>query len=140
MGLVPYEGKALREELTLEGEFDRAKRREHVVRRLGFVRAIYGSLGISTVLLYRGIHCRGAPEPPRNETFVSATTDLAIAEALACFREPSNANREGYKVGVLMSQSVPIERVFMSYMETPQMNDPYRESEVLLLYDADEAF
>ena len=140
MGLVPYEGKAVREKAALEGQFDRAKRREHVIRRLGFVRAIYRSLGILSVLLYRGIHSRGAPDPPRNETFVSATTDLAIAEALACFREPSNANKDGYKVGVLTSQSIPIERVFMSYLETPQMNHPYRESEAVLLYDADEAF
>ena len=28
----------------------------------------------------------------------------------------------------------------MTYMETPQMNHPYRESEVVLLFDATEAF
>ena len=39
-----------------------------------------------------------------------------------------------------MSQRVPLERVFMTYMETPQMNHPYRESEVVLLFDATEAF
>ncbi len=140
MGLVPYEGKILREERALEGEFDRAKRRQHVIRRLAFVRAAYRTLSVFSVLLYRGIHSRGTPEPPRNKTFVSATADLAIAEALACFREPSNPNKDGYKVGVLLSQNIPIERVFMTYMETPQMNHPYRESEAVLLYDAKEAF
>ena len=93
MGLVPYEGKVVRAEQALEGQFDRARRREHVIRRLGFVRAIYGSLGILSVLLYRGIHCHGTPEPPRNETFVSATTDLAIAEALRSCQSPRSAGR-----------------------------------------------
>ncbi len=140
MGLVPYEGKMLRDEGVLQGDFDRARRREHVIRRLAFVRALYTNLGVSSLLVYRGIHSRGLPEPPRNRTFVSATNDLRIAEALACFREPSNQNKEGFKVGVLMSQSVPLKRVFMTYMETQQMNHPYRESEVVLLFDGDEAF
>ena len=107
MGLVPYEGKVLRDEGVLQGGFDRARRREHVIRRLAFVRALYTSLGVSSLLLYRGVHSHGLPEPPRNETFVSATTDLRIAEALACFLEPSNPNKEGYSVGVLMSGRVP---------------------------------
>lgn len=140
MGLVPYGGKVLHDKGVLHGEFDRPNRRQHVIRRLAFVRALYRSLGVSSLLLYPGIHSRGLVEPPRNETFVSATTDLRIAEAPACFREPSNPNKEGYKVGVLMSQQVPLERVFMTYMETPQMNHPYRESEVVLLHDAAEAF
>jgi hypothetical protein len=140
MCLVPYEGKTLRDAEVLHGDFDRARRREHFIRRIAFVRALYTSLGVLSLLLYRGIHTRGFPEPPRNETFVSTTKDLRIAEALACFHEPSNPNKVGYKAGVLMLQLVPVERLFMTYMETPQMNHPYQESEVVLLFDGDTAF
>ena len=140
MGLVPYEGKVLRDEEVLVGDFDMARRRQHIIRRLAFVHTLYAGLEVFPLLVYRGIHSRGLPKEQRNETFVSTTTDLRIAEALACFREPSNPNKEGYNVGVLMSQSVPLERVFMTYMETPQMDHPYRESEVVLLFDGNEAF
>ena len=137
---MSYDGTILREERELEGRFSRIRRQEHILRRLGFVRALYKELGLHSVLVYRGIHCAGLPTRPRNRTFVSTTTNLAIAESLACFREPSNENKPGYKVGVLMSQKVPLERVFMTYMETAQMNSPYKESEVVLLYGADEGF
>ena len=140
MGLVPYEGTILREDRELEGRFSRRRRREYVLRRLGFVRALYKELRVETVLVYRGIHCVDLPTRPSNRTFVSSTTNLAVAESLACYREPVNENKAGYKVGVLMSQRVPVERVFMTYMETAEMNSPYSESEVVLLYSADEGF
>ena len=82
------------------------------------MRALYKELGVETVLVYRGIHCVDLPTRPSNRTFVSSTTNLAVAESLACYREPVNENKAGYKVGVLMSQRVPLERVFMTYMET----------------------
>ena len=104
------------------------------------MRALYKELGLESVLVYRGIHCAALPTRPHNRTFVSSTTNLAVAESLACFREPSYDNRPGYTVGVLMSQEVPLERLFMTYMETAQMNSPYQESEVALLYSADEGF
>ena len=140
MGLVPYTGKILRDGAVLEGAFNRSGRRQHVIRRLGFVRALYAGLDTFPLLLYRGLHSPGFPQPTRNETFVSATTNLEIAETLSCFREPSNPDKEGYRVGVLMSQRIALERVFMTYMETLQMNHPYRESEVVLLHDEAEAF
>lgn len=140
MGLVPYKGRILRDGTVLEGAFNRRRRRQHVIRRLGFVRALYARFKIFPLLIYRGLHSPGFPQPSRNDTFVSATTDLEIAEALSCFREPSNPSKEGYRVGVLMSQRVALKRVFMTYMETPQMNHPYREAEVVLLYDKAEAF
>jgi hypothetical protein len=140
MGLVPYEGTIVREEREHEGRFSRVRRREHILRRMGYVRALYRELGFESVLVYRGIHCVALPARPRNRTFVSSTTNLAVAESLACFREPVNDNKPGYRVGVLMSQQVPLERVFMTYMETAQMNNPYKESEVVLLYGTDDAF
>ena len=109
MGLVPYIGKVLRYGGLLEGDFNALRRRQHVIRRLGFVRALYSGFGIFPLLLYRGLHSPGFPQPTRNETFVSATTDLRIAEALSCFREPSNRNKERYKIGVIMSQCVALE-------------------------------
>ena len=52
MGLVPYEGKVLRDESALQGEFARARRREHVIRRMAFVRAIYRGAWVSLPVGY----------------------------------------------------------------------------------------
>lgn len=127
-----------------KGSFDHLelmeRRREHVIRRLAFVRAFYAEAGVASVVLYLGIHGAGLPTRPRNRTFVSATTNPAIAESLACLRELSNDNNPGRKVGVIMSQDIPMDRMFMTYMETRRMNDPYVESEAVLLHDPDEAF
>lgn len=113
---------------------------EHIVRRIAWVRALYRELGVDSVLVYRGIHCAGVPTRPINRTFVSTTTAVTVAESLACFREPTNVNKPGLRIGVLMSQAAALERLFMTYMETAQMNSPYRESEVVLLYSSEDVF
>ena len=71
---------------------------------------------------------------------MSTTTDVAVAESLACFKAPTNVNKPGLTIGVLMSQAVALERLFMTYMETAQLNSPYRESEVVLLYSSEDVF
>ena len=38
--------------------------------------------------------------------------------------------------GVLLRQSVPIERIFMTCLETRAMNLFYKEAEAVLLFDA----
>ena len=139
-GLVPYVGTILREARELEGRFSRSRRREHIVRRIAWVRTLYRELGVESVLVYRGIHCAGLPTRAINRTFVSTTTDMTVAESLACFREPMNVNKPGLRIGVLMSQAAALERLFMTYMETAQMNSPYRESEVVLLYSSEDVF
>ena len=78
--------------------------------------------------------------PSNGSRTVAFVIPHPYVDALACFREPSNENKPRHRVGVLMSQEVPLERIFMTYMETRQMNHPYRESEAVLLYDPDEAF
>ena len=40
---------------------------------------------------------------------------------------------------VLVQQAVPAARVFMTYLETPQMNEQYREAEAVLLADSGNA-
>jgi len=107
------------------GEWIRSRRAEHIVRRLAFVRALYRRLGHERVCLYRGMSLRGAPAPPRNHSFISATFDFDVAKS----------HLEAGAAGVLYRQLIPIERLFMSYRETPQMNEHFRESEAVLLYD-----
>jgi hypothetical protein len=128
LGLVGYEDSIVRDSTLFDGRWNRSRRADHVVWRLAFVRAALASAGMETVVLYRGMCIDGAIEPPRNETFVSASFDFEIARS--CFGETDR-----HRTGVLLRQSVPLWRLFMTYLETPEMNLHYRESEAVLLHE-----
>ena len=113
LGLVPFQGTIVRDPELFAGAWSRERRAEHIVRRLALVRSLYRE----PVRLYRGVH--GTPGPPRNWGFVSATFDPEIAK--------SN--------GEVLEQVVPVERLFMTWRETPQLNERFRESEAILLFD-----
>jgi hypothetical protein len=69
--------------------------------------------------------------PPDNRTFVSATFSRDVA--MSHFESgTARASR------VLLRQAVPINRVFMTYYETPQMNAPFKEAEAVLLFAGDD--
>ena len=44
-------------------------------------------------------------------------------------------SRDEGVAGALYRSSVPIERLFMTFYETQQMNEMYREAEAVLLHD-----
>lgn len=127
MGLVPYAGKIVRDPKTLAGPWKREARRRHILARLAFVRALFRIAGRERVVLYRGLCCDGPPSPPRNDTFLSASFSFDVARS--CTGERAEAG-----VGVLYRQAVPVERVFMTYLETAALNHPFREAEAILLW------
>lgn len=129
MGLVPYEGRIVRDPDTFTGAWSRHCRQEHVVRRLAFLRALFTALGMTHVTLFRGMNSTGTIEPPRNHTFTSATFDPAVAQSHYNTGEASGAR-------IFMRQSVPIERLFMTYLETRAMNEHYLEAEAVLMWRA----
>jgi hypothetical protein len=128
LGLVAYEGKVVRDPGLFDSPWSRQRRAEHVLARLGFVHAIFRRAGHDRLDLYRGISTEGPVHPPDNRTFVSATFSRDVA--MSHFESGSaRASR------VLLRQAVPLDRVFMTYYETPQMNAPFKEAEAVLLYD-----
>jgi len=128
LGLVPYVGSVVRAPSLFGGRWSRERRALHVQARLGFVRALFRLLGRETVVLYRGLCCNGPPEAPPNETFVSASFSFDVARS--CTGEIDAAG-----IGVLLRQPVSVERLFMTYLETAALNDPFREAEAVLLWE-----
>jgi hypothetical protein len=128
LGLVAYEGKIVRDPGTFAGGWTRARRADHILARMGFVHAFLAKAGHPRVLVYRGYSTGDPLVPPRNDTFVSASFSEAVAQSHYA-SAPPGANR------VLVCQSVPVERVFMTYLETEPMNHPFREAEAVLLFD-----
>jgi hypothetical protein len=128
LGLASYAGKEVRDPSTFAGGFSRARRAEHILHRLAFVAAMFECLGCAAVTLYRGWSCDGPPNARTNASFISTTFSLDVAQSHFNQRDRSST-------GVLMRQSVPTERLFMSFIETAQMNERYREAEAVLLGD-----
>lgn len=134
LGLVAYDGKVPRDPDIFEDRWNEARRAEHILARLGFVRALFHRAGHQRVWLYRGLAAEGPLGPTPGRTFVSSTFDRAVAESLAS-RGPATV------VSVLIGQSVPVERLFMTYIETAALDRVYHEAEAVLLADpANHAF
>jgi len=56
------------------------------------------------------------------------TFSRAVAESLSTAHGPDGT-------GTLMRQAVPIDRVFMTYLETIHMNRQFREAEAILFFE-----
>ena len=88
---------------------------------------IFARLGLARLVLYRAISHKGRLAPHPNSSFVSATFSREVAEA----------HFDGYPQGTaaLYRQNVPVQRVFMTYLETAQMNRQMKEEEATLFYE-----
>jgi len=128
LGLVAYHGTVVRDPHLFADEWSEERRAEHVVARLGFVRAMLRAAGHDRVWLYRGLTAEGALGVPPARTLVSTTFDRAVAESIAG-RGPATV------VSVLIGQLVPVDRVFMTFIETAELNRVYHEAEAILLAD-----
>lgn len=126
LGLADYQGRIVRDPATFEGPWEHEVRAEHIVSRLGFIRAVLGLLGLSHVRLWRGASVEGRLRARPSRTFVSTSFDEAVARSHYESGQPTWTH-------VLARHDVPRERVFMTYLETAAMNDVFLEAEAVLL-------
>jgi hypothetical protein len=110
LGLCPFHGKVVRDPATFAGGFARARRAGHILARLAFVAELFGG----PVTVFRG------SREPETASFVSASLSRDVAAA----------NVEGRAGQVLAWRT---DRLFMTFMETAEMNRHFREAEALLL-------
>lgn len=130
LGLADYHGTVMRDPRSLEAPWTMERRREHLLTRLAFVREAFALLGLGPPVLYRAISSAGRIEPRRAQTFVSATFSLEVAMSLF---GPAWEGRSA----AIFRQTVPVERLLMTYLETAAMNRQFREAEAILLEDAE---
>ncbi|MBO9472755.1 hypothetical protein J7413_04310 [Shimia sp. R10_1] len=128
LGLCPYEGRVLRDTSELGGDKALPHRMRHILVRLAFLRAAFALLGHSHVTLHRAIYSDSPLTAPRNAGFVSATFSHSVAQ-----RFLNDGATKAHRA--LLTQQVPVHRLFMTHLETSQMRAPYDEAEALLLCD-----
>ncbi len=124
MGLCPYAGPIVRDEGLFTGECAKHRRRRHILLRLAFLGELTSMLGLAEVDLFRGMALNGPLEPSRPRSLLAATFSRAVAAAH--FDSPGGS-------AVLARQRVPVSRLFMTFIETPQMSERYREAEAVLI-------
>lgn len=128
LGLCPYTGTVVRDPTLFTGAWTRERRGRHLLVRMAFVQALLTLAGPVDTALFRGISVEG-PLAPRPSSFVSAS--LSAEVAMAHFR----AGHPTASTGVLYRQPLPVDRLFMTFVETAAMNRRYREAEAVLIGD-----
>jgi hypothetical protein len=126
LGLAAFEGKLIRKQDTFTGFWGKKQRQKHILFRLAFIQELFSQSDINKVVLYRGFSTEKPLEKRKNRSFISATFSLEVAKS----------HFEGLDIthtGMLIRQSVPVERLFMTYLETAQMNQHFKEAEAILL-------
>lgn len=125
LGLCGYHGKAIRDPSSLSGTWARDRRAAHILSRMGFVQALWGRATNPGLMIYRGIGLQGDAElHASNAALISASLSRAVAE--------SHFNSQSCPAGVLLRRQLPVDRLFMTFLETPAMNGNYLEAEALL--------
>ncbi len=130
MGLVAYKGTTTRKKETFEGKYTKATRKKYLKHRLAFVQAMFEHINIHELIVYRGMTSEKALQS-LNRSLLSTTMNLETAEEF--FDASSNPK---IKSSYLMKLSFPISHIFMTYLETKQLNKQYLEQEVIVLNTA----
>jgi hypothetical protein len=134
LGLSPYRGKVVRDPWLFDGAWCKRRRAAHIVSRLAFVGELWWSWGYGPVTLYRGMAVDGALPPPTPTSFASATFSEEVAQAH--FQGGPHT-----RTAALWRQTVPVDRLFMTFVETSAMNRRFLEAEAVLIADpANRAF
>jgi hypothetical protein len=126
LGLADYHGKVVRDPAIFDGRWSKARRAEHLLARLALTGELWRRAGGQEVLLYRASAGETVRRPRPPAAFVSATFSRAVADA-------HFAGGPRRRWASIAKRRVPVERLLMTFWETPALNDPYPEAEAILL-------
>lgn len=135
LGIVNYKNKVLREEKIFSDVGGKERIIEYIVNRIAYVRAYFKLLNIDEVILYRGMSTEYEWMKCYEKSLTSWTFSLEVALS---FADLDKNNK--YKNGYVLKRSVPIENVFMTYLETESMNKQYKECEAILFFNEEKGY
>jgi len=128
LGICPYSGTIIRDPSTFDEPWTKRRREQHLIVRIAATQALWAALGCGEITLYRGAASDSpfTARPPAS--FVSATFSEDVAHA-------HYSGGPTTHTAILCRQRVPISRLLLTFLETPAMNDRYREAEAILIGD-----
>ncbi len=128
LGLCGYHGKIIRDESSMSGTWSEERRAAHIRIRSGFVQALWSRAAPAGLMLYRGIGLQTDAEfEPSRVGLISASMSRSVAE--------SHFDSATSPTAVLMRRELPVQRLFMTFLETAAMNGKYLEAEAVLFAD-----
>ena len=128
LGLCPYDGKVVRNPELFAEPWSKPRRAGHLIARLGFVQELWSLWGYEAVTLYRAAATDGRLGPPPRSSFVSTTFSRDVA---AAHFEGGAATQ----AAAIWRQRTPVDRLFMTFLETGAMNQRFREAEAVVIAD-----
>lgn len=129
LGLIGYQGTIPRKPDVFSGLGDKELRRQYILARCGFVQALFRRADLTEVPLYRGM----ASESDFFETpssLLSATFSPQTALEFASLPDSPKEIRSSYCVKF----TCPVNALFMTFLETRQLNEKHQEQEAILFY------
>jgi len=128
MGLIDFEGTIPRTSDIFEGIGKKELRKQYIIARTAFLRSLFKMSGLYEIPLFRGMSSStNLFETPC--TLLSTTFSVKTAQAFASFDQSSL-----YKSAYLIKFCYPVENLFMTFLETKQFNERYREQEAIVFY------
>jgi hypothetical protein len=128
LGLHPFSGRPPRDPDLLRVPWSDSRRKEHLIARLGFMRALWARMKLEEVNLYRGAASETVIDAQPRGSLVSTTFSLAVAQA---HFEGGPSTR----AAVLLRFRVPSDRILMTFLETEAMNERFLEAEAVVIGD-----
>jgi len=126
MGLLNCYVPKIRTKDIFTGLGTKENRRNYLLHRLAFVRAMFEELSKEDVILYRGMASEGK-WMNKKRSLLNMTFSKEVAEAFASF------DLEMYKTSYIMRTEISVKDLLMTYLETAQMNERYQEQEAVVL-------
>jgi hypothetical protein len=133
VGLKAYKGSQTRSPGAFAGIGSRENRSKYVIARMAFLRAAFHKMNLSCAELYRGMSTERewqADTPGQYRFWSSWTFNRKVAEYFSDFA-PGSWQKNSY----LLKRSIPVEKLFMTFLETDAMNQQYSEAEAIVLHD-----
>ncbi|WP_158271805.1 hypothetical protein [Methylosinus sporium] len=133
MGLKDFVGRAIRSEGLFEGVGSKELRRRYLLARMAFLRALFRLLGHDEVRLFRGMSSEGRWRSGAEKLFSSWTFSPDVARSFATF-DGDGRMRQSY----LVMRTFPVEKLFMTCIETQQMRERFQEAEAVVMHDEED--
>lgn len=131
MGLKNYSGKSIRSKDTYLGVGSLDNREKFVLHRFAFVSCLFRILGITEVELYRAMATDKHWSLPKEPRFWSSWTfNYQVAMDFSNLK-PSTRFKNSY----LVKRAMPTNQIFMTFLETKEMNRQYKEAEAIVVHE-----
>jgi hypothetical protein len=123
LGLCRYEGLVVRDPYLFDGVHSKQARAEHILWRMALAQEVWALADAATV--YRVVSSDQGIQPAKT-SLLSTTFSRAVADSHLA----GGAARRHVK---LQMRDLPLDRLFMTFIETEAMNSRFREAEALLV-------